>query len=83
MQTCPSRALAFGPRDEWLSRANCLIQCENAPSRPLNIYGEAQYGGLGLITMVRYAPDSVGMPVQPPPTPATIRLWQDVVQPAT
>lgn len=83
VQTCPSRALEVGPRDEMLARANCLIECESAPSRPIHVYGETQYGGLGLITMVRYAPESVGMPTQPPPTPATVRLWQGVVQPAT
>lgn len=83
VQTCPSKALQFGPREELLSRATCLIECDNATGRSKAVYGDLQLGGLGLITVLRYDPESVGLPLTPRPTPPTIRLWQDVVQPAT
>lgn len=83
VQTCPSKALQFGPREELLSRANCLIECDNATGRSRHVYGDLQLGGLGLITVLRYDPESVGLPLAPRPTPPAVRLWQDVVQPAT
>jgi hypothetical protein len=54
------------------------------PRRPAaQIYGLAQLGGLGLLTIMPYDAESVGLPNQPRPTPTSIKLWQDVVQPAT
>jgi formate dehydrogenase iron-sulfur subunit len=83
VQTCPSRALQVGPRDEMLSRAACLIECDSSASRAARVYGDLQLGGLGLITVLRYDPESVGLPLTPRPTPGAVHLWQDVVQPVT
>lgn len=83
VQTCPSQALQIGPRDEMLSRAKCLTGCENTPRHPTYVYGDGQLGGLGLLTVMRFTPESVGLPMAPPPTPASVHLWQNVVKPAS
>jgi hypothetical protein len=75
--------LQVGPRDEMLARANCLVACEDAAGHAQYVYGDTQHGGLGLITVLRFHPESIGLPVQPASLSSTIRLWQDVVQPAT
>ena len=83
VQTCPTRALEVGPRDELLARATCLIECDNATGRSHYVYGDAQLGGLGLLTVMRYAPESVGLPARPRPTPPAVRPSQGLVKPAT
>lgn len=83
VQTCPSQALRIGPRDEMLQLAQARVAAI-APRRPAaQLYGSEQLGGLGLLTIMPYDPESVGLPMRPQPTPASVRLWQDVVQPAT
>ncbi|NJN19485.1 MAG: 4Fe-4S dicluster domain-containing protein [Oscillochloris sp.] len=83
VQTCPSQALMIGERDEMLARANCLIACDDSASRVSHVYGTDQYGGLGLLTVMRYPPESVGLPQNPAPIAQPIKLWQNVVQPAS
>lgn len=83
VQTCPARALRVGPREAMLQAAHERVAALR-PRRPgAMLYGDAQLGGLGLLTVTPYDAASVGMPLAPRPTPATIRLWQDVVQPAS
>lgn len=83
VQTCPSQALRVGPRDEMVQAARARVEQIKARRPQAQIYGLDQLGGLGLLTVMPYDPDSVGLPAQPRPIPGSVRLWQEVVQPAS
>jgi formate dehydrogenase iron-sulfur subunit len=81
VQTCPTGALRFGSREELLADAHARADALRARHPNAQVYGEAQLGGLGLITVVPSDPTAIGLPAQPS-TSAAVGLWQKVVQPA-
>ncbi len=82
VQTCPSHALEIGPRDEMLAEARRRAAALKARHPDAQVYGEGQLGGLGLLLVITEKPAVLGL-LENPAVPPAIKLWQDVVQPAS
>lgn len=82
VQTCPSRALQVGPRDQILAEARRRVEAAHARHPNAQIYGETQLGGLGLIVVLPDKPALLGLPEQPQAA-AALDLWQKRVQPVS
>lgn len=81
-QTCPSQAIRFGERDQIVADAKARLAAI-APRYPnAQLYGENALGGLGVIMLLLDKPSVFGLPDHPT-KPATIDLWNQVVQPAS
>jgi formate dehydrogenase iron-sulfur subunit len=82
VQTCPSQALRFGERDRLLAEAKSRVAALRARYPNAEVYGETHLDGLGLLITLLDQPSAYGLPAKPV-MPATLTVWQDVVQPAT
>lgn len=80
--TCPSRALAFGERDEIIAEARSRATTLQARYANAQVYGETQAGGLGVIMVLPDTPEALGLPADPDP-PMIATAWQKVVQPGS
>ena len=80
VQTCPSDALKFGPRDEITAEAHqrASVMREKYPNA--QVYGESQTGGLGLLVVAPDDPEELGLPADPQ-VPFISTVWQDIVKP--
>jgi len=47
------------------------------------VYGETQAGGLGMILVLPDDPETLDIPVDPPPVPVVTDLWKGFIQPAS
>jgi Fe-S-cluster-containing dehydrogenase component len=96
VQTCPSRALEYGERNEIMAEAyrratSMSSRCSNA-----QVYGESQAGGLGVVVVLPgddsgtagsmlapcRQPAAQALPADPQ-VPLVASFWQKVVQPAS
>jgi formate dehydrogenase iron-sulfur subunit len=82
VQTCPSKAIKYGERDQLLAEAKTRVQALKVRYPNAQVYGESQLGGLGLIMVLLDEPGVYGLPIEPAVT-APVKLWQGVVQPLT
>jgi formate dehydrogenase iron-sulfur subunit len=82
VETCPSRALEIGPREELLAEARRRAAALRPRHPDAQVYGEDQLGGLGLLVVLTERPAVLGL-LEQPRVPPTIALWQETVQPAT
>jgi formate dehydrogenase iron-sulfur subunit len=75
VHTCPVGALEFGLRDELLARAHARVDfLRNHPVNPLagaSVYGETEAGGTHVIMLLKYAPETYGLPAHPQVNPLT------------
>lgn len=69
VHTCPPGALEFGPRDEMIEKAHrrvaALQASEINPMPEASVYGEDQLSGLHVIMVLKYAPETYGLPSDP------------------
>jgi formate dehydrogenase iron-sulfur subunit len=79
--TCPSQAIAFGPREEILAAARARVEALRLRHPDAQVYGETQMGGLGLLLVLLDRPEFYGLPPAPQPARA-LELWR-VVRPAS
>jgi formate dehydrogenase iron-sulfur subunit len=82
VQTCPSKAIKFGDRQQLLADAQTRVAALKTRYPRAQVYGESQLGGLGLIMVLLDEPGVYGLPVEPAVT-TPVKLWQGVVQPLT
>jgi len=78
--TCPSRALAWGERDDMIAMARDRASQLRKRYPRAQVYGETEAGGLGVLVVLPDDPDVLDLPVDPQ-APAIARVWQSVVQP--
>ncbi len=82
VKTCPSHALMYGERDVILAEAKQRAEQLKAHYPNARVYGETEAGGLGVIMVLPDDPEKLDLPANPS-NPATLNLWQKVVQPAS
>jgi formate dehydrogenase iron-sulfur subunit len=64
---CPTGALTYGDRDELLKKARARVK-QMSPEYPhITLYGDTQFGGLGVLTILKDSPEKYGLPQQPKP----------------
>jgi hypothetical protein len=80
VQTCPSKAIRYGERDQMLADAQARVQALKARYPHAQVYGQSQLGGLGLVMVLLEQPSVYGLP-EDPAVATPVRLWQNVVQP--
>lgn len=80
VQTCPSDALKFGPRDEIAAEAHFRAAAYREARPNAQVYGESQAGGLGMLVVLPDDPEVLGLPVDPDP-PLIAATLKRVVQP--
>jgi len=81
--TCPAQALRFGEREEILAEAKARVTAMADRYPNVQVYGETQAGGLGLILVLPDAPETLDIPADPPPVPVVVDAWKNVVQPVS
>lgn len=60
-QTCPTRAIVFGERDELVAEAHRRIRAQ--PARYVDhVYGEHEVGGTGVLAIAPAEPEALGLP---------------------
>lgn len=68
---CPTGALTFGERAALMRKARTRLK-QIAPEYPhASLYGDEQFGGLRVITILKDSPEKYGLPLQPKPIEVT------------
>lgn len=65
VKTCPSNALMYGERDEILAEAHSRADSLKLRYPNAQVYGEHEYGGLGLIMVLPDSPETLDIPLDP------------------
>jgi len=64
-------ALSFGPRLSLVKKAKERLAAVKADFPRASIYGLDEFGGLGVITILKDSPETYGLPVNPKPVDIT------------
>ena len=80
VQTCPSDALRFGPREAIAAEAHARAAAHREKYPNAQVYGERQAGGLGVLVVAPDEPETLGLPADPK-IPVATTAWQEVVKP--
>ncbi len=64
-QHCPTGALSYGERAALMRKARTRVKQVMAEYPHANLYGEDQFGGLRVITILKDHPEKYGLPLQP------------------
>jgi len=80
VQTCPSNALVYGPKEEIHAEAHARAAALRERHPNAQVYGETQAGGLGMIVVTPDDPEKLNLPMDPK-KPFMADAWQKVVQP--
>lgn len=67
---CPTGALTYGNREELLAKARARLNAIRGQYPHASIYGDTQFGGLRVITILKEHPEKYGLPMQPKPVDA-------------
>lgn len=78
--TCPSDALMYGPRDEIDAEAHARAAALVDRYPDAHVYGDTQFGGLGMLVVMPGDPETLDIPANPK-VPFMSDAWQKVVQP--
>ena len=68
-QHCPTGALSFGDRAALLRRARTRVKQIQAEYPHANLYGDEQFGGLRVLTILKDYPEKYGLPRDPKAIP--------------
>lgn len=71
VKTCPSDALLYGSRQEMLQIAKSRVAELKKDFPNASIYGEKEFGGLGVLTVLRDKPAKYGLPENVKPVEIT------------
>ncbi len=82
VETCPSDALQFGPREEIVAEAHRRVDRIRDKYPEAQVYGESQAGGLGVLVVSPEDPARMGLPAAPE-VPTAAAVWQEAVKPAS
>lgn len=82
VETCPSDALRFGPREEIAAEAHDRAATARGKYPNAQVYGEREAGGLGVLVVSPDDPQELGFPADPE-IPFSAAAWQEVVKPAS
>ncbi len=63
VKTCPSGALQFGDRSKLIKEAKAQVKMISKDFPHACIYGLSEFGGLGVITILRESPEVYGLPI--------------------
>ncbi|MCR4399448.1 MAG: 4Fe-4S dicluster domain-containing protein [Syntrophomonadaceae bacterium] len=81
VKTCPAGALSFGERERQIQKALERVQVLRARGFvEANVYGLDQMGGLNVMYVLQYRPETYGLPAQPKPM-GQVAFWQNIVKP--
>lgn len=80
VSTCMAGALAYGPREEMLKKAEQRVAILKKRFANAQVYSPDSIDGTGLVWVLRDKPEVYGLPAAPTVQPA-IGWWKDVVQP--
>lgn len=74
VKTCPSHALLYGERDEILAEAHIRAEALKLRYPNAQVYGEYEFGGLGVIMVLPDSPETLEIPLDPdlPVTPLEV-----------
>jgi formate dehydrogenase iron-sulfur subunit len=75
-RTCPNEAIRFGEREAILAEARGRVERLRPRHPGATLYGEAQLGGLGLVTVLLDEPAVYGLPEDP--RSRALEVWQVV-----
>lgn len=81
-KTCPSGAVAYGPREEIRAEAHRRADTLRAVCPNAQVYGETQAGGLGMLVVTPDEPETLDLPLDPK-RPFVSDVWQKAVQPGS
>ncbi len=70
-KVCPMGALTYASRPEIIKRAKARLEVVKKDFPKASIYGLDQFGGLGVITILKDAPETYGLEVNPEPVDIT------------
>jgi len=65
VKTCPSHALLYGERDEILAEAHIRAEALKLRYPNAQVYGEYEFGGLGVIMVLPDSPETLDIPLDP------------------
>lgn len=65
VKTCPSHALLYGERDEILAEARIRAEALKLRYPNAQVYGEYEFGGLGVIMVLPDTPKALNIPRDP------------------
>ena len=78
---CPFGAIHYGDRDELIAQGKERVAALQARGvSKARLYGENEMGGLHVLYVLEEEPEVYGLP-SVPQYPATVRLWQKIIQP--
>ena len=81
VKTCPAQAMDFGDRDKMLAKAHKRVEwLKSRGYKDANVYGEHDLGGLGIIPILKYAPEKYDLPAKPKVATELV-LWKDIFNP--
>ncbi len=83
VQTCPAQALTYDTRENIVAAARARVDAIKDRYPNAQVYGETQAGGLGLILVLPDDPETLDIPIDPPPVPGVTDMWKKVIQPAS
>jgi len=81
--TCPAHALEYGDRDVIMAEAKQRVAALKDRYPKVQVYGETQSGGLGMIVVLPDSPEMFDIPADPVPVPVVVDAWKNVVQPVS
>ena len=81
VKTCPAQAMDFGDRDKMLAKAHKRVEwLKSRGYKDANVYGEHDLGGLGIIPILKYAPEKYDLPAKPKVATELV-VWKDIFNP--
>ena len=76
IKACPTSCLQFGTKDQMVALANKRVtQLKGDGFAEAAVYDPLGVGGLGVITVLKYAPELYGLP-RDPNIPWLVQLWK-------
>lgn len=81
VQTCPGGALLYGERDDVVAEARVRADAVRASLPDVEVYGETQAGGLGLVVVLPEGHEAAGLPLEPAVAGTVTTAWKHWIQP--
>ena len=81
VKTCPAGAMEFGDRTAMLAKAQKRVEwLKSRGYQDANVYEANSLGGLGIVPVLKYAPQQYGLPANPK-IPVEVTVWKDFFNP--
>jgi formate dehydrogenase iron-sulfur subunit len=83
VSTCPGGALEYGDRDDIVTEAGARADAVRAGLPNVEVYGEDQAGGLGLVMVLPEGHEAAGLPADPAVAGTLTTAWKHWIQPVS